>query len=103
MLPVQLRKAQFIAKAYSFEGQANGLATRYSTHSALTAGLFRSAHPGHLGLRVGVVGYVLLKEFFIALQHTRCGPTRLYWIAQFAACSVIGCPEGTNRELLGNI
>jgi hypothetical protein len=94
MLPVQLRKAQFIAKAYSFEGQANGLAT---------AGLFRSAHPGHLGLRVGVVGYVLLKEFFIALQHTRCGPTRLYWIAQFAACSVIGCPEGTNRELLGNI
>lgn len=86
---MQLRGAQFIAKAHSAEEQANGLATRCPTGSALAAGLFRCAHPGHLGLRVGVVGVCLAEEYFVALHDTHWGLTRLYWIAQFAACSVI--------------
>ena len=40
------------------QGQANGLATRCFMRCALAADLFCPAHPGHWGLRVGVVRYV---------------------------------------------
>jgi hypothetical protein len=65
---VQLRNAQFIAKAFSFEGQANGLATRCSIRCALAAGLFRT--PWAFGAQGGGGWVCLAEEYFVVLQHT---------------------------------
>jgi hypothetical protein len=57
MLPCSLGVPSLSLKLTLDEEQANGLATRCPTGSALAAGLFRCAHPGHLGLRGGWLGY----------------------------------------------
>ncbi len=71
---------------------------------ALADGVFRSAHPGHLGPKVGVVEICFAEEYFLALQSTRCELRRLYWIAQFAASTVVGSAEGAYpvTRLTGN-
>ncbi len=53
---------------------------------ALAAGLFRT--PWALGAQGGCGWICLAEEYSIVLQHTHLEPTRLYWIAQFTACSL---------------
>jgi len=55
---------------------------------ALADRLFRPAHPGHWGLRVGGGQVCFAEEYLVAIDHTSYRPARLYRIAQLAVCSL---------------